>query len=67
MRLLNSPLTGFIALWLFAAVIHGMPTPREDERWYGWAYSSLQFMGANLAQMKQAKLPGGDGNGRKEG
>jgi hypothetical protein len=38
-------------LWIFAALIHTMPTPHPEERWYGWAFNFLHLLGANLGKI----------------
>jgi hypothetical protein len=39
---------GAVAMWLFAAVIHGMPAPEPTSGvGYRWLYATLRWCGAN--------------------
>ncbi|HLG97183.1 MAG TPA: hypothetical protein VKX49_12800 [Bryobacteraceae bacterium] len=43
-----SLLTGFGAMWVYAALIQTMPTPKQEQQWYGWLYNFLHVIGANF-------------------
>lgn len=47
--------TSAALLWVFAAVIHGMPAPSVGSFWYRWLYNTFQFMGANLDRIGDSK------------
>lgn len=53
----NELVANTVAYWLFATVVGALPTPRQDERWYGWFYTVLQTIAANWANLKGAKMP----------
>ena len=53
----NELASSFIVFWLYSTVVHAMPTPRRDERWYGWLYTILQTVAANWATIKAGKMP----------
>ena len=49
------------ALYLvFSAVVSCLPTPKEEERWYGFAYQILHLGAANIAKVFP-KLRAGQG------
>ena len=43
--------------WLFSTIVGTMPSPTQNERWYGWFYTILQTVAANWANIKGAKMP----------
>ncbi len=47
----------FAAFWIYGTVVQALPTPRQDERWYGWLYTVLNAIAANWATLKAGKMP----------
>lgn len=55
---LNSTLVGMAALWIFSAVVNGMPAPAATSSLgYRWLYGSLQFLGSNLSRISSGVPP----------
>ncbi len=48
MHLRGDWVVSVLVFYVYSAAVQTMPKPRPDERWYNWAYSFLQVLGANL-------------------
>ena len=57
------PLWALIVYWFVMAAVSKMPTPKENERWYGWVFGTLQSFCANLERAKIGMDRVKNGNG----
>lgn len=47
----------FATIWVISTLIHHMPPPLENDRWYKWIYNSLQAFMANWGTLRAGKVP----------
>jgi hypothetical protein len=61
--LVVGPVVGYVLTWVFAALMHILPRPRDGgKQWYLVLYALLQFVAANLDRIKSGQLPALTGN-----